>query len=103
MKRLITITIIAIIALCAITPALAEVKQEKGVVMEIKMVSAELWEVSAITADGNIYAWYEDNADGEYWHIGDLVLMEMTEGEEITDVLLIRELTPVEVARWMQW
>ena len=80
----------------------------EGVVTEYHIAFPGVWEVVATTKDGDQFGWFADNDDGEYWHIGDLVLITMREcgreeDDEVMDVLLLGELTPVGMARWLKW
>ena len=107
-----TIVTAVIIALCGcvmtVNAETAETYEVEAVVIEMKVAFADVWEVIAVTEDGEKYGWFADNNDGEYWHIGDLALLTMLKGQteeddEVMDVILLGELTPVAVARWMNW
>lgn len=107
-----TIMTAIIIALCGCVMTAnaetADTYEVEAVVIEMKVAFADVWEMTAVTADGEKYGWFADNNDGEYWHIGDLALLTMLKGQteeddEVMDVILLGELTPVAVARWMKW
>lgn len=93
-----------IIALCV--PALAETYMSEAVVVEKHVVFDNEWMMTAINADGNVFSWYDD-ASEEYWHIGDLVILEMfdtgvVETDEVLDVILIGTLSPVDMVHWLE-
>lgn len=104
MKTIATIILTIAIACFIICPVCAdcEVHEEEALVISLNIANEGVWRVSAVTQDGEEFAWYADNADGEYWHIGDLVLMEIWH-DEVIDVLFIGELTPVGASRWLGW
>lgn len=102
MKTIATLILTVAIALAIIAPAVAETSEVEAVVISLNIVNESEWRVSAVTEDGEEFAWYADNADGEYWHIGDIALLTMWY-DEVIDVLYLGELTPVGVARWLGW
>jgi hypothetical protein len=101
-----TVIAVAIMISCACAmPACAEgtdTHEVTGVVIAMNVAHADTWEITVLDEQGDEWAFYADNNDGEYWHIGDLVLMTMWK-DEVVDVILLGELTPVGVARWMGW
>ena len=119
MTKTIKTIIIATVLTCAIMiscacamPACAEAKtyEVDAVVTEMRIAFPGCWEVIATDERGEQWGWFADNADGEYWHIGDLVRLTMLdlsgeheEEDEVMDVILLGELTPVGVADWLNW
>lgn len=116
MKKLIAIataiTCAIIIACACAIPASAEGQTYEidAVVIEMRIAFPGCWEVTAVDADGEMWTWFEDNGNGEYWHIGDLARLTMLdlsgereEEDEVMDVRLMGELTPAGVADWMGW
>jgi len=75
-----------------------------AVVTQITLVRAELWEIVATTQEGQELAFY---ADGDLWHIGDLVALELYrpsdawEDAEVLDITYLGALSAVGVARWL--
>lgn len=107
-----TITTIVLIFACGIATATAESEtyEVNAVVTEMRIAFPGVWEVIAVDERGKMWGWYEDNGNGEYWHIGDLARLTMLdlskehdEDDEVMDVRLLGELTPAGVADWMGW
>ena len=101
------ITLVLILA-CGIATASAESEtyEVNAVVIEMRIVFPGVWEVIAVDERGEMWGWYEDNGNGEYWHIGDLArltMLDLSEEDEVMDVRLLGELTPAGVANWMGW
>ena len=100
MKKIIALAL-AIIALFSIARAEDECV---AVVTQITLVRAELWEIVATTQEGQELAFY---ADGDLWHIGDLVALELYrpsdawEDAEVLDITYLGTLSAVGVARWL--
>lgn len=103
-----TIATIALIFACGIATATAEPEtyEVNAVVIEMRIAFPGVWELIAVDKHGEKWGWYEDNGNGEYWHIGDLArltMLDLSEEDEVMDVRLMGELTPAGVADWMGW
>lgn len=99
---------IALILACGIATATAEPEtyEVNAVVIEMRIAFPGVWELTAVDEHGEKWGWYEDNGNGEYWHIGDLArltMLDLSEEDEVMDVRLMGELTPAGVADWMGW
>lgn len=114
MKNITAIITAIIIALCAMTatatadPYHHDTYTLTAVVTSMEVAFGTVWEVTATTADGDMYGWYSEQDEEEYWHVGDLVVLTMLdqsreheEEDEVMDVEYIDTLTPQAVARWL--
>lgn len=87
----------------------AETYEVEAVVTCEYLAFNETWAVIATTQEGEQYGFFFENGDGEYYRIGDLVILTMWKADEtgkndeVLDVVLGGELTPVMMARWFKW
>lgn len=103
MKKFVCVLMaLLMVATAAVTVASAEeTKAMCAVVTEKRIAFDNVYEICATTADGNIYAWYDDDAEA-HWRLGDYVLLIMMDYDEIIDVIMLGHLSPVGMAEWLR-
>lgn len=100
-KFVISVVVMVMVSL-VIVPAMAEqTYRVVAVVVSYETTSFGDFEVNVIDAEGNIWAYYADEA-----HIGDLVILEVFDFEgyeydEIIDVVTVSRLDDLEMVQWL--
>lgn len=88
--------VLALILVLALVPVMALADEVVSLVVECDPVGANLWEVTCLTEDGDLFGFYEDV---EPWDVGDVAELTLID-EEVVEVFYVEHLDEAGVVTW---